>query len=270
MTNRHSPVRSFLGLMAPSERNSAGEFWVANFIGSEPRGPLQIELGLLKPTPYAIVECKRVGKEEGQKKGPTTIEKAKQGAYVANHVSRLQKVRAMDGRLYGALPRSNGSFEFRPFEEELSRLVYAAPPEELDGFVLTVGVVSNHGNWFTSDNPNKELRVLKQSYDWLLFLNDPAIVTFVRDTILSENSVFKSVAEAFQRSYTNRKKGDKNCFTKVLIDHEADAALEGYFSRNISTIETEWFSVLSPTDRELPELNRELHFLGQKLSRTQQ
>ncbi len=33
--------------------------------------------------PYAIFECKRVGVEEGAKKGPQTIEKAKQGAYVA-------------------------------------------------------------------------------------------------------------------------------------------------------------------------------------------
>jgi len=43
--------------------------------------------------PYAIVECKRVGVEEGAKKGPQTIEKAKQGAYVARTVSSLQKVR---------------------------------------------------------------------------------------------------------------------------------------------------------------------------------
>jgi hypothetical protein len=33
--------------------------------------------------PYAMIECKRVGIEEGTTKGPQTIEKAKQGAYVA-------------------------------------------------------------------------------------------------------------------------------------------------------------------------------------------
>ncbi len=32
---------------------------------------------------FAMFECKRVGVEEGTKKGPQTIEKAKQGAYVA-------------------------------------------------------------------------------------------------------------------------------------------------------------------------------------------
>jgi hypothetical protein len=37
--------------------------------------------------PYAIFECKRVGIEEGMNKGPQTIEKAKQGAYVARTAS---------------------------------------------------------------------------------------------------------------------------------------------------------------------------------------
>ena len=43
--------------------------------------------------PFAIFECKRVGIEKGMHKGPQTIEKAKQGAYVARAVSSLQKVR---------------------------------------------------------------------------------------------------------------------------------------------------------------------------------
>ncbi len=42
--------------------------------------------------PFAMFECKRVGAEEGCKKGPQTIEKAKQGAYVAKSVSALQKI----------------------------------------------------------------------------------------------------------------------------------------------------------------------------------
>ena len=47
--------------------------------------------------PYAISECKRVGVEEGNKKGPQTIEKAKQGAYVARTASSLQKIRTDTG-----------------------------------------------------------------------------------------------------------------------------------------------------------------------------
>lgn len=42
--------------------------------------------------PYAMIECKRVGVEEGMRKGPQTIEKAKQGAYVAKSVSSLYKI----------------------------------------------------------------------------------------------------------------------------------------------------------------------------------
>ena len=44
--------------------------------------------------PYAMFECKRVGVEEGMRKGPQTIEKAKQGAYVVRAVSSLHKIRA--------------------------------------------------------------------------------------------------------------------------------------------------------------------------------
>ena len=45
----------------------------------------------LRRRPFAIFECKRVGVEEGMRKGPQTIQKAKQGAYVARTVSALQK-----------------------------------------------------------------------------------------------------------------------------------------------------------------------------------
>jgi hypothetical protein len=44
----------------------------------------------LKNKPFAMFECKRIGVEEGMRKGPQTIEKAKQGSYVARTVSSLQ------------------------------------------------------------------------------------------------------------------------------------------------------------------------------------
>lgn len=49
--------------------------------------------------PFSIFECKRVGVEQGIKKGPQTIEKAKQGAYVARTISSLQKVRLDSGEI---------------------------------------------------------------------------------------------------------------------------------------------------------------------------
>lgn len=57
----------------------------------------------LRRRPFAIFECKRVGVEEGMRKGPQTIEKAKQGAYVARTVSSLQKIRLMDGSIGGLI-----------------------------------------------------------------------------------------------------------------------------------------------------------------------
>lgn len=60
----------------------------------------------------------------------------------------------------------------------------AQADKELRGFILTVGVVSNHGNWFTLENPNKELRVLSQAYDWLIFLTDAGLAQFIDKLLL--------------------------------------------------------------------------------------
>jgi hypothetical protein len=67
--------------------------------------------------PYAIFECKRVGIEEGMTKGPQTIEKAKQGAYVARSASSLQKVRNEIGEMYGIIYKSDSSYILKPFIE---------------------------------------------------------------------------------------------------------------------------------------------------------
>ena len=123
--------------------------------------------------PYALFECKRVGVEEGMKKGPQTIEKAKQGAYVARTVSALQKFRMHDGRLGGVLHLPDGTLYYKPYRQLLAEVLASSDRRFLSGFVLTVGVVSNHGNWFTAENHNKEMKVLGQSYDWLVFSRTP-------------------------------------------------------------------------------------------------
>ncbi|MDE6009806.1 MAG: hypothetical protein K2G90_11430, partial [Muribaculaceae bacterium] len=73
----------------------------ANYIGVCNLINESIVFSLLSPQASAMFECKRVGVEEGQKKGPQTIEKAKQGAYVALKSSSLQKVRDNEGKVYG-------------------------------------------------------------------------------------------------------------------------------------------------------------------------
>ena len=67
---------------------------------------------------YAMIECKRVGKE-GDAKGPQTIEKAKQGAYVAKTTSSLQKVRNDKGGLDG-IYYVNGEAHVGPYDHLLN------------------------------------------------------------------------------------------------------------------------------------------------------
>ena len=97
-----------------------------------------------------MIECKRVGKE-GDAKGPQTIEKAKQGAYVAKTTSSLQKVRNDKGELDG-IYYVNGEAHIGPYESLLNDIIENGEPKQLHDFTLSIGVVSNHGNWFTAGN----------------------------------------------------------------------------------------------------------------------
>ncbi|MDE3056467.1 MAG: hypothetical protein KGJ59_00735 [Bacteroidota bacterium] len=223
----------------------------------------EIELYIYEQSrkPYAMFECKRVGVEEGVTKGPQTIEKAKQGAYVARTASSLQKIRNEKGEMYGIIYRSDGSYIIRPFVDLLEEIVHSHNDELLKRFILTVGVVSNHGNWFTSDNPNKELKVLAQSYDWLLFLTDNGLAQFIETLLLKPKKKFKPVRKAFLSSYKEEKK--KNQFTKVQMNIEADKILLSYFSANISNIEG-WFNIISPKRKKLFTLKDELRELQNK------
>ena len=238
-------------------------FVIATLLGFDDLAT-RVQLSTLSKHPFAMVECKRVGVEDGMLKGPTTIEKAKQGAYVAKHVSSLQKIRGRDGVLYGVMPKKDGTFEINPFKTELRRIINDVPLQELDGFILTLGIVSNHGNWFTRDNMNKELLVLKDSYDWLLFLSDEAIAEFVTDTILSPDSKMSPVRNAFSETYADGRKGSTR-FTKVKIDLDAHNVLSDYFYTHLSRIEKNWFNVLSPDDGSVGELTCDLRRLASKV-----
>lgn len=220
-----------------------------------------VSVNQLVPHPFAIVECKRVGVEDGIKKGPQSIEKAKQGAYVAKAVSSLQKIRMADGSIYGVLHHESGELRHQPYEQFLKSIVASNDPALLRDFTLTVGVVSNHGNWFTSEDHNKELKVLAQSYDWLLFLTDAGLSAFVHTLLVKPEKQYKPIRDAFVQSYTGKKGNNK--FTKVKIALEADIALQQYFSRNLNLIET-WFNVISPAGYSIIELKQELSLLSSK------
>ena len=211
--------------------------------------------------PYAIFECKRVGVEEGTKKGPQTIEKAKQGAYVARTTSSLQKIRNDKGEKYGIIYRSNNKSYIKPYIELMEEIIYSNDSNLLKKFILTVGVVSNHGNWFTAENYNKELKVLAESYDWLIFLSDRGLSQFITDLILDPNSEYIKVQQAFKESYTPDKK--RNVFTKVRMDIEADVALLKYFSNKSTEIQN-WFNVITPKNKTILDLKAEIIELRSK------
>lgn len=134
-------------------------------------------------------------------------------------------------------------------------------PKLLRNFILTVGVVSNHGNWFTAEDHNKELKVLAQSYDWLLFLTDAGITEFVENLLIDPPIEYRSIKKAFVASYAPQKK--KNQFTKVQMHVEADQALLDYFKNNLTAIE-KWFNVIAPSKGNLLRLKAEIRALQVK------
>ncbi len=240
--------------------NGAHARLVATLVSEDVRG-LHIALAEQHAKPYAMFECKRVGIEEGTRKGPQTIEKAKQGAYVAKAVSALHKTRTATGELRGLIFKPDQTIYSKPYAELMTEIVASGDPELLRDFILTVGVVSNHGNWFTSDNHNKELKVLAQSYDWLLFLSDDGLAEFITELLLKPTPLLKPARRAFLASYMAEKK--KNQFTKVLMAFAADQVLQTYFENNGARIER-WFDVITPRHGSMRKLRRQLAQLHDK------
>lgn len=222
---------------------------------------LELDLVTQYRQPYAMFECKRVGVEDGMKKGPQTIEKAKQGAYVARTVSSMQRIRTYSGAVHGILPKRDGTLYAKPYDELMAEIIASNDPELLRNFILTVGVVSNHGNWFSSDNMNKELVVLAQSYDWLLFLTDDGLAEFIYDIVLSNKREVQAAKDAFRRSYSADK--TKNSFTKVQMDLHADKVLQDYFRTNSKRIES-WFNIITPAKQPMTALQKQIATLSKK------
>lgn len=220
-----------------------------------------LTVSVLSQHPFAIFECKRVGVEEGMKKGPQSIEKAKQGAYVARAVSALQKVRYANGQIGGVIQLADGTLYQKPYVQLLEETIKSNDPAMLRDFILTVGVVSNHGNWFTGDDHNKELKVLAQSYDWLLFLTDQGLAEFVSELLLHPTPELAAARTAFLQSYGPE--AGANRFTKVKMDVKADMVLRHYFATHAKKIES-WFNIITPNGQSLKKLQEELNTLNGK------
>jgi hypothetical protein len=240
-------------------------------IQSETETHLMLHVYEQHKKPYAMVECKRVGVEEGMTKGPQTIEKAKQGAYVARTASSLQKIRNQNGEMQGIIYKSDGNYIIKPYTVLMEEIIDSDDAELLRKFILTVGVVSNHGNWIKKDKDGslsfseelfqKELMVLAQSYDWLLFLTDQGLSDFIEKLLFNPTLENAFLKQTFLASYTEGKK--KNEFTKVQMNIKADALLLKYFRENIEEIEG-WFNVISPSKKTLANLKEEMAKLRDK------
>lgn len=231
---------------------------IANYKGMDDR-QVAWDVSYLYKSPFAMIECKRVGVEDGCKKGPQTIEKAKQGAYVARMTSSLQKVRDEKGIMNG-LVYIDGKPVIMPYENLMDEIIKS--DNLLKNFIMSIGVVSNHGNWFTSENQNKELKILSQSYDWLIFLTDKGLAQFVTDLLLNPKPCYAQVKKAFEDSYKEGKK--TNIFTKSKISLDAHNAISSYFSNNIAIIERDWFNIISPEKKNLTNLKDVLCLLKNK------
>ena len=210
--------------------------------------------------PFAMVECKRVGIEEGQKRGPQTIEKAKQGAYVALAVSSLQKVRSPDGTMMGV--RFVGDQpQVGHYYQMLQDTIQSGSASDFEHFTMTVGVVSNHGNWHEGPLLRKELRVLKNAYDWLLFLSDEGLTEFAGMALISPSKALLPVKSAFERAYTEAGSGPR--MTKVEIERAAHIALEDFVAGSLAEVEA-WFRVVQPQGAAVGLLKQELQTLSGK------
>jgi len=173
----------------------------------------------------------------------------------------LHKVRAASGELHGLIYKADQTIYSKPYADLIAEISASDDPELLRDFVLTVGVVSNHGNWFTSNNHNKELKVLAQSYDWLTFLTDEGLSEFITELLLNPVPLLEPAKVAFLVSYTAEKK--KNRFTKVQMDYEADRVLQTYFKANAARIEG-WFNIVSPGIGSMAQLRSQLAQLRDK------
>jgi len=170
-------------------------------------------------------------------------------------------VRLSSGDLYGIIYKGNNVLYSQPYRELLAKVVGSNDPELLQRFILTIGIVGNHGNWFTSEDHNKELKVLAQSYDWLIFLTDSGIIEFVEDLIINPTTEHEHVKKAFLASYSASKK--KNQFTKVRMNLSADDVLSKYFAENLGHIES-WFNIISPSSGNIHQLKHEIETLKSK------
>lgn len=152
----------------------------------------------------------------------------------------MQKVKDANGDIQGVYFNDTNSPIIEDYNSIINKLINNKIV--LKNFILTIGVISNHGNWFTQDNKNKELEVLCNAYDWLIFLTDEGLTEFISDIFQIPECL-----SAFKYSYElniNTSRKNVNIFTKSNISYEVDKKLTEYFHDNINKINS-WFNIIN-------------------------
>ncbi len=220
-----------------------------------------VEISAQLQRPYMMLECKRVGQDAKNNRGPQAIEKAKQGSYVARSVSALQKIRNNRGEQIGILYDQDNRPVIKPYGELIRDLINADDVSKLNNFLMTVGIISNHGNWFTAGSQNKEMMVLSESYDWALFLTDEGLTEFIETTILNDDE-YPAISDAFNSTYSKDNTSGTQ-FTKTKMNYEAHLELTDYFKKNLGRAES-WLSVIQPKGAAISLLKNQMMKLSGK------
>lgn len=193
----------------------------------------------LECVPFAAFKCRRSGG-----RGSKTFKQVKQGIYVMRTFSALRRVKTSGGAMKGFVLCAFGKYILDDYFKLMERILIG-DLRGLYGFTLTVGVVSNYGNWFTSDNPDDDIKALQHEYDWLLSISDDGLAKFaghiLSDAMPACRAAFTSSCSV--NSATRRK--NINTFTKSFIDYDADVELTKYFTDNADEI-LSWFNVMFP------------------------
>lgn len=210
------------------------------------------ELVTISKTPIAFIESKRVGLEEGTTTGPQTIEKAKQASYVALRSSKLQKIFHSSG-VKGVIEMPDGKTIIDSYEKLWNDLIKKGETEMLRGVIRSIIFLSDHINWYVKGVEKKDLRILKQSYDWTIWIEDKGLAGFVEEFLLTDGVV----RDVFYKNYVERKKGGA-LFTKNRLDDEVYSILFDFFQKNAKKIKETWLKVLTPKDRTFDDLVKEL------------
>lgn len=168
--------------------NPSGQKICSNItsLSSETGTRCDVSINRLANSAYAKVECKRVGIELTADSAPQTIEKAKQGAYAADHASSFQSIYTRGGEKLGVM--LGDRIRVGPYDQLRNQIINGEIPGMLEGYCSTLFVFSEPSNWQTSNGVwKKDLEVLRASFDWVMYLEDEAFIHFCENFHLADS-----------------------------------------------------------------------------------